>query len=103
MKSKEEIFDNALKELEEIKEIISNQKLKYNNIIDFNLEDIKSFLIEAMKQDKILEIFKEQLHINVYIGYFNKTPMYFLKIMSCDIFITKEIYDKLKEWLENDK
>ena len=63
------------------------------------IEDLEKIL----KGLEVLEIFKDQFHINIYIGYFNGKPMYFLKIMGCDIFITKEIYNKLKEWLENDK
>ena len=54
-----EIFDNALKELEELKEVLYSQKLKYVNIIKFNLEDIKDALIKSQEQDKILEILKK--------------------------------------------
>lgn len=59
-----EIFDNALKELEELKEVIYSQKLKYVNIIKFNLEDIKDALIKSQEQDKILELIKKCYYVS---------------------------------------
>lgn len=80
------------------------------NTCDDNEEDMRIYkekteLIESQKEIvlkdlEVLGIFKEQLHISVYKAYFNGNPMHLLKIMGCDIFITKEIYDKLKAWLD---
>ena len=82
----------------EFKEKIENSPTILNRHMLLVDDDVLSII----KDLEVLEIFKDQLHIGVYIGYFNNKPMYILKIAGCDIFIPKEMYNKLKEWLENE-
>ncbi len=93
-----EIFENALKELEELKEVLYSQKLKYVNIVKFNLEDIKDALIKAQEQDKILKALKPYIELSSD------------GIISCHNLILipyykdyEEQYNLLKEWLDNGK
>lgn len=87
---------NALDELEEIKELVNNDKhFKYKNIVNFNCESIEKFL-------KALEIIKEK-DVNIglvkvlgSVEQYNQTYVYdnMLNVKWC---LTEEEFNLLKE------